>query len=275
MKIPHPRSCLAALRTWARNHRARVAALLVVGALAIVGVSCGTFSGTLLAPPQIPGATFVGSKSCEQCHQEIFKKFPTADHARLMAKGGNAPDVGCESCHGPGSLHNESGGAHHTIVNPRRDPETCFQCHLEKRASFSLPYHHPLEEGKVSCADCHNPHEGRAIKGGSTSLGAANDTCIKCHSAQQGPHIFEHEALREGCTTCHNPHGSVNQKMLVSRNADLCMRCHFQQQTAAGITIGNFVHQGSGRDFLSRGTCWSTGCHEAVHGSQVNSHLRF
>jgi predicted CXXCH cytochrome family protein len=260
-----------------RNHRRPyVVAVLFAAAVASVAISCGTFTGTELAPPQIPGATFVGSESCEQCHQDITKHFKTADHARLMAKGTNALNMGCESCHGPGSIHVQTGGQARTIVNPRRNPETCFQCHLDKRGSLGLPYHHPIEEGRVSCADCHNPHEGRAIKGGSTSLASANETCFKCHPAQRGPFIFQHEALREGCTTCHNPHGSVNQKMLVSRNQDLCLKCHFEQQGVAGsIYIGNFLHQGPGRSFFSRGTCWSTGCHEAVHGSQVNSHLRY
>ena len=67
---------------------------------------------------------------------------------------------GCESCHGPGSLHVSSGGGAKTIINPRKDPETCFQCHLEIRAKFNLPYRHPVPEGRVSCGDCHNPHKG-------------------------------------------------------------------------------------------------------------------
>jgi predicted CXXCH cytochrome family protein len=268
-------SRLTGIGIWMRNHRGRAIVALVAAAIAVAAISCGTFNGTVLAPPQIPNATFVGSKSCEQCHQDIFKKFKTSDHARLMVRGDNAQDIGCESCHGPGSVHNQSGGLAHTIVNPRRDPETCFQCHLDKRGQFALPYHHPVEDGKVSCGDCHNPHEGRMLKGGFTLQASANETCFKCHSGQHGSFIFEHEALREGCTVCHNPHGSVNQKLLVSRNQDLCLRCHFQQQTAAGITIGNFLHQGSGRAFLSRGTCWSAGCHEAVHGSQASPYLRF
>jgi DmsE family decaheme c-type cytochrome len=143
---------------------------------------------------------------------------------------------------------------------------------LDKRGEFNLPHRHPVLEGKMSCTDCHDPHKGSAIKGGSTSLALEQDTCHKCHIAQRGPFVFEHEAVREGCTTCHKPHGSVNAKLLTERNANLCLKCHFQQQTAPGrITIGGRDHSG----FLSRGTCWSAGCHEAVHGSQIGSSLRF
>ncbi|MGH8094402.1 MAG: multiheme c-type cytochrome, partial [Chthoniobacterales bacterium] len=84
-----------------------------------------------MAPPSIPGAEFVGSEECATCHAEIVRDFRTATHARLKAPGDNAKNMGCESCHGPGSLHVQSGGAAHTIINPRRSPDTCFQCHLE------------------------------------------------------------------------------------------------------------------------------------------------
>ena len=161
---------------------------------------------------------------------------------------------------------------HHTILNPKKSPDTCFQCHLDKRAEFSLPHHHPVIEGKMSCSDCHNPHKGDAMHGGPFSHTSESDACAKCHTAQRGPFVFEHEAVREGCTTCHAVHGSVNQKMLVQRNHTLCLKCHFQQQTGAGvIVIGGRDHT----SFLRRGTCWSAGCHEAVHGSQIGSSLRF
>jgi predicted CXXCH cytochrome family protein len=240
--------------------------------LAVVLLSCATVKRTVVVPPQIPGATFAGSESCSQCHENITRHFRTATHAALRAEGPHAVNAGCESCHGPGSLHNQSGGAQHTIINPRKSPEVCFQCHLDKQGQFRLAHSHPVLQGHVSCADCHDPHKGRAVLGGGTALLTEFDTCGRCHTAQRGPFVFEHEAVREGCTTCHDPHGTVNEKMLLSRNANLCLRCHFQQQTGPGvILIGGQNHQ----SFLGRGTCWSAGCHEAVHGSQIGSSLRF
>ena len=260
------------VRSWIRAHRARLLVAMAGLIAAIVVVSCATVQRAALEPPQIPGATFIGSAACAECHQEIAKHFPTATHAALMAEGKNAVNIGCESCHGPGSLHKEKGGAHHTLINPRRSPEVCFQCHLDKRGQFNLPHTHPVLSGHVSCTDCHDPHKGPAVAGGGTALLTQSETCGRCHTAQRGPFVFEHEAVREGCTTCHDPHGTVNPKMLVTRNQNLCLRCHFQQQTVTGtLLIGGRDH----RAFVSRGTCWSAGCHEAVHGSQVGSSLRF
>lgn len=238
-------------------------------ALTLVLLSCTT-TRTLVAPPSIPGAKYVGSESCETCHEDQTRDFHTATHARLTGEGGK--EIGCESCHGPGSKHVEAGGGRGSIVNPKRSPETCFQCHLDVRTQFNLPHHHPVLEGKMSCSACHEPHKGSAIKSGGTELAGSNETCFQCHTAQRGPFVFEHEALRQGCNTCHQPHGSVNQRMLTERNQTLCLKCHFQEQSGAGtLLIGGRDHS----SFLTRGTCWSAGCHEAVHGSQISSSLRF
>lgn len=249
--------------------------ILLGGGMVVLTVlvnSCGTLTRTVMAPPAIPGATFMGSQSCAECHAELTGDFATASHARLLASGPHAANVGCESCHGPASIHNQSGGAPRTIINPKKSPDACFQCHLDTHSRFNLPHHHPVPEGKMSCTDCHDPHKGSAVKGGGIQLLAENETCTRCHTVQRGPFVYEHEASREGCRTCHEPHGSVNVRMLNERSSVLCLKCHFQQQTAAGrIVIGGRDHTAN----LSRGTCWTAGCHEAVHGSHVNSSLRF
>jgi predicted CXXCH cytochrome family protein len=266
-----------ALSHWIRNLRQNFLWLAGGGAsAALILISCATSGRTMMAPPSIPGATFVGSEECAQCHEKTVRDFKTADHAKLQAKGPNAKDMGCESCHGPGSKHVEAGGGAGTIVNPKKSSETCFQCHLDTKAQFSMPFAHQVLNGKMSCSDCHDPHKGSAHKGGGTSIARANETCMECHTAQAGPFVFPHEATREGCVSCHSPHGSTNQKMLTERNSNLCLKCHFQQQPGAAptdsIMIGAPSAHTSSR--LMGGTCWSNGCHEGVHGSNVNSHLR-
>jgi predicted CXXCH cytochrome family protein len=258
--------------------------------LAMAVISCQSVHRVAVVLPNVPGAKYIGSKECEQCHDQIYRDFQTADHARLVAQGPNALSAGCESCHGPCSLHSDSGGetkppfsftsgrppansyGARLAVQPARSVETvCFQCHSDVRAKFSLPSHHPVTEGKMSCTDCHPPHKGSIFYGGGTSLVSENESCFRCHPSQRGPVPFEHAALREGCTICHTAHGSVNAKMLTERNANLCLKCHFQQVSNGRLLIGGSDHTLR----VQEGTCWTAGCHEAVHGSRVSPSLRF
>jgi hypothetical protein len=78
--------------------------------LLLVVISCRSVSRSVVVLPDVPGAKYIGSKECEQCHDKICRDFATADHSRLIAEGPNALNAGCESCHGPASLHSESGG---------------------------------------------------------------------------------------------------------------------------------------------------------------------
>ncbi len=244
----------------------------------LVLIGCVTADRALLAPPKIAGATFVGSKQCSQCHSDQTDHFATASHARLALADPKVGDTGCEACHGPGSLHVASGGSKGTIINPRRSPETCFQCHLDKRAQFSLPNSHQVLNGKMSCADCHEMHKGNAIAGTGADLEGQNAVCVKCHTEQKGPFVFEHGAMREGCTACHNPHGTINAKMLVARDANLCLRCHLEvgDPGSSGQVNANAIHRTAENHNtrLMQGTCWSAGCHEAPHGSNASFHFR-
>ncbi len=249
---------------------------LLVGGTAIWGlllISCVTVNRTLVAPPQIAGATFVGTKECAECHEKETAKFATATHAKLAFADAKVGPTGCESCHGAGSLHVKAGGGKGTIINPNKSPEACFQCHNDKQGEFALTNSHGVMTGKMTCGDCHDPHAGKMIRGSAASIEAENETCTKCHTAQKGPFIFPHNAMKEGCTACHSPHGSVNQKMLVARDSNLCLRCHMEVSGSKPGTL--FAGGEDHRSRLNSTTCWGAGCHETVHGSNSSKPLRF
>ncbi len=251
------------------------------GVAALALNSCSTLERTVVAPPLIEGATFAGNKACYECHTNITRIFPSSPHARVHAPGLQLKDqAGCESCHGPGSKHIEVGGGRgQFIINPGKDPKACLTCHLQTHAEFNLPQHHPVLEGKLNCAHCHDPHGAEMLKAAGTGLAMSrlNESCGQCHREQAKPHVYEHDAMREGCTTCHVPHGSINAKLLVERDLNLCLKCHAQIQgpgvPVGQVVIGTINHSAAG--YLRQGACWSAGCHSAVHGSNVSPNLHY
>jgi predicted CXXCH cytochrome family protein len=255
-----------------------VLALGLAGGMVPVLNSCSTTPATLVAPPEIPGATFVGNKTCAECHKTIARNFPTSGHARIHLEDTRAAgQTGCESCHGAGSLHVSGGGGRGKfIINPGKDPTACFECHSQQQAEFQLPQHHPVPEKKMNCAQCHDPHGSDLLKpAGGLAMARLNESCAQCHREQTRPFVFEHPALREGCTVCHNPHGSINAKLLIQRDLNLCLRCHAQVQ---GPSVGRgqiYIGRQDHTAYLRMGTCWSSGCHTAVHGSNVDVRLRY
>jgi predicted CXXCH cytochrome family protein len=245
---------------------------------ALLLISCSTLERRIAPPPEIPGATFTGNNSCVDCHANYTRGFAAGPHGRMHVELAKmAGGTGCESCHGPGSKHIAAGGGRGKfIVNPGRDPQACYSCHQETQIDFQLPQHHPVPEGKMSCVQCHDPHGMDIMKPkGGLAMARQNEQCASCHRNQTRRFVFEHAALNEGCVTCHAPHGSVNRKMLTQPDANLCLRCHAQVVSpAAGrgdIIIGKVNHT----TYMRQGTCWTSGCHTAVHGSNVDPYLRY
>ncbi|HLD73528.1 MAG TPA: cytochrome c3 family protein [Bdellovibrionota bacterium] len=218
---------------------------------------------------KLKGATYVGVSTCTTCHEKQAQHFKMALHARVEVSGvENTHGTACEMCHGPGSLHVEGGGDKTKILNLKKDNQSCFNCHAEKKVEFKLKNHHPVLEGKMQCTDCHNPHAPDAKPWTAVSESGMNEACFKCHAEKRGPFAFEHEAISSSCIMCHNPHGSIHSKMLVQNDKNLCLKCHVQPNYPV---IGGRNHS----NYANQGTCWSAGCHTAVHGSNFDDHLRY
>ncbi len=258
-----------------RKGRLGVAALGALVTVTVFLASCGTVQRTIVVAPQIPGATYVGNEQCYYCHTNYARVFQGSVHYRVRVDTSTPPGgTSCESCHGPGSKHIEAPRDRASLIfNPGRNPQACYNCHQDVQLQFRLPVHHPVAENLMNCVQCHDPH-GREIMKPSGGLGMArlNEQCASCHKEQARSFVFEHEALREGCTTCHQPHGSINAKLLIERDVNLCLKCHSQVQPTSGdLWIGKIDH----KSLLSMGTCWSAGCHTAIHGSNFQPKMLY
>jgi len=261
-----------------------------------LGALSALAAGESQKPPQ--ASAFAGRDLCVACHTDVVPAQQKDWHAALIAR--RPGSTNCEECHGPSSAHADSpletrtfyavktalaaksgdaclrcheqqhgvarwrasdharakvrcwdchsnGATPHSLTLKRPGTEVCLSCHREQAAAFELTSHHPVREGRVECSDCHDAH-------GRQSARDIQAKCVSCHAPQRGPFVFAHGAisggLTDGCLDCHRPHGSPNQRLLKYTGRGLCLQCHADRA----------LH------FASR-TCWASGCHSDVHGS--------
>ncbi len=177
------------------------------------------------------------AQACLRCHEDRIKPalWKSSEHSQA--------GVRCWDCH-------SQGGTPHNKMIRRPGPEACYSCHPEQRATFEMTSHHPVREGRVDCADCHNPHQHQSTLD-------KTKACLNCHADHRGPFVFEHGALSgeltDGCLDCHKPHGSPNEHLQKYSDRGLCLQCH----------ADHTLH------FVGR-TCWDSGCHVDQHGSNTD-----
>lgn len=166
-------------------------------------------------------------------------------------------DVSCIGCHSICSTFKS--GRPDLKVKLRDAAEMCYKCHQDVKAEFSLPSHHPVQEKKIFCIDCHDAHG--TINDMLLKKMTIKETCAQCHTEKGGPYVYEHAEITENCKTCHSPHGSINNNLLTLREPFLCLQCHPGHRTSGA----------SSRE--SKGAYYTrcTDCHSQIHGTDLPS----
>ncbi len=251
-------------------------------AVAVTTSMMVTAPGASSAPSGVQDSTkeYVGSDLCVECHDQVDNTV----HGRLAEFERWGRDVGCESCHGPGSAHIESTepadiGSFSELPADAAN-QLCTDCHQQDQAMHWAGSDHAING--LACVDCHQIHQTREtleiltrdrlagfhqnaqptrglLKAPETKL------CFECHQnvvpQMQYP---SHHPVREGfmsCSSCHNAHGTMNGLSRTDERVnDLCLECHTQHQ---GPYI--FEHPPVEEDCLI--------CHNP-HGSVANNLLQ-
>jgi DmsE family decaheme c-type cytochrome len=188
-----------------------------------------------------PATGYVGEETCLTCHEDQKKGYHGSPHGRAANPRSPMATKGCESCHGPGQAHVDGGGDKTKIKNPktltpREASDTCLSCHNRSGHNDWAGGKH--DSRSMSCLTCHSIH---SPKSESKQLAAAGvqETCVQCHVKEVNKvHKSSHMPVgslvnnKMECTTCHNPHGSQNVKMLREGNSftEACTSCHAEKR---------------------------------------------
>ena len=181
---------------------------------------------------------------CSRCH------LTTHQVAMASTDPHQRADLSCSSCH---KIHNN-----HSQYLVKEDLQNyCITCHQSVAMEFNRRSVHPLHAGIIKCVDCHHLSSTKI----EDFAHGFDWTCQSCHDDKAGPFLYEHPVVYNylvegnGCTECHQPHGSVNDRLLKQPGSGTCLQCH-------SIPPGHLVmHSGLG----SKLPCVE--CHTDIHGS--------
>ena len=178
--------------------------------------------------PAEPG--YAGMDTCVTCHEDTAKAFQHTPHA------GNAQ--GCEGCHGPGQAHVDGGGDKTKIrvfktLSPVDSSATCMECHNKGDQKHWMGSTH--DSRNIACVACHDPHPKGEVVPKALLSKPQMVLCTGCHLQKKAQLLRPgHMPMREGklqCTSCHNPHGTPNDKMLLQTSVNQnCYTCHAEKR---------------------------------------------
>jgi tetratricopeptide (TPR) repeat protein len=172
---------------------------------------------------------------CLACH--AGRAEPVGDAFHRMTFREKA--IGCENCHGPGSLHQERHrdgqakvqGDDLTIVNPGKVPRPlqeaiCANCHLSGPAAVTVRGRLPGDFRPGRPLTDYRVHYQLA--------GGRGDMTVVGHVEQLRLSACYQKSPGLTCVTCHDPHRDEEPKDRVAFYRDKCQACHAEKPCRLG-----------------------------------------
>jgi DmsE family decaheme c-type cytochrome len=194
------------------------------------------------ASKEAPKVAYVGSETCQACHEEPAKHLKGSVHHSLL-KESKVPNGtnGCESCHGPGSVHAEDPKKENILTfeneAAKLRSDACLACHGKKEAlaDFRRSAHRFQQ---IACDQCHATGSAEAFH----SMRSAEEMkktdgtrlCLDCHGEVRMAFSMPfHHRVKEGylqCIDCHTEHGGFRTGRKGNEQTnETCARCHAEK----------------------------------------------
>ncbi|MHB1457818.1 MAG: cytochrome c3 family protein [Armatimonadota bacterium] len=231
--------------------------VLVLGMLSWAGIRSDGSAATDSGP------SFVGSVACKACHTKVYDPIAASPHGKLFTEESLSPEIkGCESCHGPGSIHVGSAGKTRLSIpkaeNPAAVNKTCGACHFKSESSKAPKEWQNLSSSNwvrtmhgrrnLSCLSCHTGHPDANNK---TLIKPVTEICLDCHvslleDAPGKKSAYTHSPVATGkCIMCHDPHGNAGTSMMVKDMKSVCEKCHKTDDPKLVTAHSNYPIAGS------------------------------
>lgn len=206
-----------------RFRRTKFPALMIIAVVIMLPLP-----PTALANQTLPGARYVGSATCGDCHEEVTSAFNQTVHGLAFSVDDSRGMVTCESCHGPGSAHIEEADpaliGNPSIGDQFQSTPLCLNCHNTAVFDDWNTSHHNAAD--VNCSGCHKIHTGP----GESSALSSPELCYGCHAdVRAASYMPSHHPIREGklsCLDCHGVHGGGGKLTQNATGRELCFSCH-------------------------------------------------
>lgn len=204
----------------------------------------------------IPAAGKSFDLNCASCHFtgfSIAKNATTGDYTASAVEDANGEihpltgvqqelNVGCETCHGPGSEHQDAFGLGKFIVTPgnltaERESVICGQCHSRPKGTYDgiTGNDSPLNaDGKMLFPGTSRADylAGQTSRNDATTSDLWADQHSKSHHQQYTDFIasakYRNGSALKTCTACHDVHAPGTDRHQLSGTTDntLCLSCH-------------------------------------------------
>jgi predicted CXXCH cytochrome family protein len=225
----------------------------------------GTPDDVLTAPPINNNAV---QTMCAACHLTGWERYQNPTTGEFLVRAVSDPggelnidddpepdeiNVGCESCHGPGSEHVANAGRARFIVNPKylsaeRSSVICGRCH-DRRQGFGGPVNGytqavsqtgELARPGISRHELLTRYTDPVKKGPTMRVGGREDNIWPDDVHSNKPHqqyadflkskMYRNPRQLVACADCHDMHGTEYRRALRNdpdnATSPLCQRCH-------------------------------------------------